>query len=104
MQYKEVCVCVDAHRIARTAPHRPAPPRAAGAPLIARALFRDQPRCQHVSARIQPVSGSCLWDCPRNIQNGHGHHLKHGNKCRRKTDATERYDRHGGRAAAGFLL
>lgn len=51
---------------------------------------------QHVSARIQPVPGHRPWNRPRNIQNRHGHHCKHGDKCSARTIDTERYVQRGG--------
>lgn len=86
----------------RIASHCPALTRAAGAPLIiTRTLYRHQQRCQHVSARIQPVPSHCPWNCPRNIQNKHGHHCKHGNKCRTRTNDSKRCVQKGGGTDGG---
>lgn len=88
-------VCLDAHR--------PAPPLLSSRSWSSsdHTLYRHQPRCQHVSARIQPVPGHRPWNCPRNIQNRHGHHCKHGDKCSTRTNDTERYVQRGGGTDGG---
>ncbi len=72
-----------------------------GRSLITHTLHRHQSLCQHVSARIQPVPGHRPRNCPRYNQNRHGHHCKHGNKCRRRTNDTERYVQRGGGTDGG---